>query len=88
MAGFNFNFKMIKVQQFSFSGAGKPFYAKLQINFTISTQVNKCLLLIKTQKFKWLIHAPPHKLNNFLFSFVVCYSALAEMYRVIVSSGE
>ena len=24
---------MIKMQQFSFSGAGKPFYAKLQINF-------------------------------------------------------
>ena len=27
-------FKMIKMQQFSFSGAGKPFYAKFQINFT------------------------------------------------------
>ena len=25
---------MIKMQQLSFSGAGKPFYAKLRINFT------------------------------------------------------
>ena len=37
---------MIKMQKFSFSGAGKPFHAKLQINFTlelflksISTQI-------------------------------------------------
>ena len=42
---------MIKMQQFLFSGAGKPFYAKLQIHLTLElflkSIITHILMLIK-----------------------------------------
>ena len=59
LAGFYFNFLMIKMQKLSFSGFWKPVYAKLQINFTSELFLKsiKNILLCKLSCWtsRWLI---------------------------------